>query len=274
MSRRIIAEGAEELRFLARLSQTTGRRNFLKWSGATVAVAAVGCTDTGNGVVNPKTGADGNHLRPAAPGEVVNLGTGDEAVLNYAYALEQLEAAFYTQALGTPAFMGLTADGQEVFRDLYAHEVIHRDFLATAIPALGFNLIPSLEFAFPDGVFSSTEALLGLAQTFEDVGVSAYNGAAQLIENVTILGIAGKIVSVEARHAAAIRLLIRPNSGFFAASVDEFGELAVVNEQGLDVVRVPSMVLPLVDPLIMTELDASGLPEPEYTPTTPQAPIG
>ena len=54
------------------------------------------------------------------------------------------------------------------------------------------------------------------ARTFEDLGVSAYNGAGQLLTVAANLLTAGKIVSVEARHAAAIRDLLVPNS--FAAS--------------------------------------------------------
>jgi hypothetical protein len=40
----------------------------------------------------------------------------------------------------------------------------------------------------------------------EDAGVSAYNGAGPMIDSVEVLGAAGSIVQVEARHAALIRL--------------------------------------------------------------------
>ena len=55
--------------------------------------------------------------------------------------------------------------------------------------------------------FSSEKAFLKTAQTFEDLGVSAYNGAAPNIKSKEVLGSAGSIVQVEARHAAAIRAL-------------------------------------------------------------------
>jgi len=58
--------------------------------------------------------------------------------------------------------------------------------------------------AFP---FKDQKSFLKLAQTFEDTGVSAYNGAAPMIKSAAVLGAAGSIVQVEARHAAAIRLL-------------------------------------------------------------------
>ena len=57
--------------------------------------------------------------------------------------------------------------------------------------------------AFP---YNDTAGFLKLAQTFEDTGVSAYNGAAPMISSKAVLGSAGSIVQVEARHAAAIRL--------------------------------------------------------------------
>ena len=50
--------------------------------------------------------------------------------------------------------------------------------------------------------------MLGTADVFENLGVAAYNGAGQLIKNVDYLAAAGSIVSVEARHAAAIRDLL------------------------------------------------------------------
>src|SRR6476646_5807119 len=68
----------------------------------------------------------------------VNFGTGDVGVLNYAYALEQLEAAFYTTVVGA-FYAGVTADEQQVLTEIRDHEVIHRDFLKTA---LGADAIP------------------------------------------------------------------------------------------------------------------------------------
>ena len=56
------------------------------------------------------------------------------------------------------------------------------------------------------------------AKTFEDLGVAAYNGAAQYISSTDYLTLAGKIVSVEARHASSIRDLLNPKSGDFAPS--------------------------------------------------------
>ncbi len=63
---------------------------------------------------------------------------------------------------------------------------------------------PEVDFG---DAFASEDSFLELAQTFEDTGVSAYNGAAPNLESKDLLATAGGIVQVEARHAGAIRLL-------------------------------------------------------------------
>src|SRR5215210_8088269 len=89
---------APELRFLDRLACTTSRRRFLQWSGVTIVVVTLGCSDEDNSNVGPGTSA------------AVALGSGDTGVLNYAYALEQLEAAFYTGVLAGGYFGGASSE--------------------------------------------------------------------------------------------------------------------------------------------------------------------
>ena len=226
-------EGEAELDFLDQLARTTGRRQFLQWSGLTMAVIALGCSDDDN------TGPDGS--------DTVNLGSGDTGVLNYAYALEQLEAAFYT-AVTASFYTGATADEQAILNDIKAHEVIHRDFLKAA---LGTAAIPDLTVDFTSVDLTSREQVLGAAKTFEDLGVAAYNGAGKLLTTPANLVNAGRIVSVEARHAAAIRDLVAANS--FAGS-------DVVDANGLDRAFTPTQVLTAADPYITTTINASGLP--------------
>ena len=171
-------------------------------------------------------------------------------MLNYAYALEQLEAAFYTQVMATP-FSGMTAAETEILGDLKLHEIAHRDFLKAA---LGSSAIIALTVNFSSIDFSSRASVLATAKAFEDLGVSAYNGAGKLIVDPNYLLIAGKIVSVEARHAAAIRDLLNPNSADFA------GDDVVTVAQGLDMERTPAQVLAIAAPYITNQLDASHLP--------------
>ncbi|HET6578293.1 MAG TPA: ferritin-like domain-containing protein [Gemmatimonadales bacterium] len=195
------------------------------------------------------TAISGSPFTVTVTSEAVSLGTGDAGVLNYAYALEQLEAAFYTQAVAS-LYTGATAEETRILTDIRDHEVIHRDFLKAALAA---GAIPDLSVDFTSVDFTSRDSVLGTARTFEDLGVSAYNGAGQLLESADYLLLAGKIVSVEARHAAAIRDLLNPLSADFAGD-------DVVDAQGLDQSRLPANVLPLADPFITTPIDASGLP--------------
>ena len=225
-----------ELAFLGRVANATGRRQFLQWAGLTVGVLALGCSDDDNG---------------SGPGtEAVDLGSGDTGVLNYAYALEQLEAAFYTQVAAS-FYAGATADEQAILTDIKNHEVIHRDYLKAA---LGSAAIADLAVDFGGIDFTSRASVLGAAKTFEDLGVSAYNGAGQLITNPDYLLVAGKIVSVEARHASTIRDLLAPDTAAFA------GDDVVAADTGLDGANTPATVLAAADAYVTTTIDASHLP--------------
>lgn len=181
-------------------------------------------------------------------GGAVDLGSGDFGILNYAYALEQLEAAFYTTVLSKP-YGGMTSDELAILSDIKKHEIEHREFFRGA---LGSNAIPDLEVNFSKINFSSRKSVLTTARTFEDLGVSAYNGAGYFLQNVQFLAAAGTIVSVEARHAAAIRDMLSPLSSAFAGG-------DVVNGAGLDVARSPSQVLPKAAPFIATPVSARAL---------------
>ena len=89
------------------------------------------------------------------------------------------------------------------------------------------------------------------AKAFEDLGVSAYNGAGELLQSATYLLFAGKIVSVEARHAAAIRDFL---------SYGSFADATAVNSMGLDLYRTPPEVLAIADTYISSKIIAKDLP--------------
>jgi hypothetical protein len=137
----------------------------------------------------------------------VSVGTGDAGVLNYAYALEQLEAAFYTQVRTGTYYTGLASNGAErlALDDLYHHEVIHREFLKAALTAAGATPLKDLTVDFTSINFNDRTSVLSTAKAFEDLGSAAYVGAGQYIVTPAYLYLAGKIASVEARHAALIR---------------------------------------------------------------------
>lgn len=143
----------------------------------------------------------------------IDFSKGDVAVLQFAYALEQLEADFYTQVVSNFAGSSFTIAERVVLTDIRNHEVAHREFLKAA---LGADATFSLTPLYPALDFRDRAAVLEAARTFEDLGVAAYNGAAQFLADGGNLLAAAKIVSVEARHASAIRAMINPLTGNFA----------------------------------------------------------
>lgn len=174
------------------------RRNFLGLTGGLLAAGALldSCSKADDG------GSSG-----------IVLTKNDIGVLNYAYTLEQLEAAFYTELTTRSFYTGITTDEKLRLSEIRDHEIAHREFFKKAI---GTKAIPSLSFDFSSVDFTSRDSVLQTARTLEDLGISAYNGAGQLIEDAQYLLLAGKIVSVEARHAAYIRELL--SVGTFASA--------------------------------------------------------
>ncbi len=178
---------------------------------------------------------------------VVNLGSGDTGILNYAYALEQLEAAFYIQVLATP-YSGISDKEMEYLTDVRDHEIAHREWFKNV---LGNARIGGLIPNFTSIDFSSRASVLGTAKALEDTGVSAYNGAGELLQSATYLLYAGKIVSVEARHAAAIRDML---------SYGSFADSTAVNSMGLDLYRTPPEVLAIASNFTYTKIISKNLP--------------
>jgi hypothetical protein len=216
------------------------RRSFFMYAGATAGATALilsGCKD------------DDETITPDSNG--IDLGSGDVGVLNYAYALEQLEAAFYAAVVATPATDFLTNE-LSYFQEVAKHEAIHRDFFKAAISRdYPGKLLQNLTPDFSSVTFTQRASVLTTAKTFEDLGVAAYNGAGKLLRNPAYLVIAGQIVSVEARHAAFIRDLISPGS--FAA--DDQVDPAT----GLDKAMTPVQVIAAAQGFIKEKLNASNV---------------
>jgi hypothetical protein len=226
------------------------RRSFFMYAGATAGATALvlaGCSKS-----------------DSSPG-TVNVGSGDVGVLNYAYALEQLEAGFYTQVRMGSYYTGASAAEKQILDDLYYHEVIHRDFFKAAISAVA-TPIKALTPDFSKIDFSSKTSVLGAAQAFEDLGVAAYNGAGKFITNPTYLVIAGKIVSVEARHAALIRDLVKEGN-FVGPDVINLGSASTMGDNGglsplsTEYSKLPSVVVATANTYLAegSKLDVSGL---------------
>jgi hypothetical protein len=143
-------------------------------------------------------------VQPFVSQALAEGGDQDVEILNFALTLEYLESAFYTQAVKKVS--GLSGEAKKLAVTLRDNEAAHVDALTTAIKGLKGKPVaaPGVDFG---SAFASEKSFLKTAQTFEDTGVSAYNGAGPLLKSKKLLAAAGSIVQVEARHAAAIRSL-------------------------------------------------------------------
>ena len=235
------------------------RRDFLRAAGLGGVTLAIGgtlaaCADTSTSPLAPGSAAS----LAVVNGNNITLDfSSDIDVLNYAYALEQLEAAFYSQVVATPGFDArFAANERIVLVDLRDHEVAHREFFRAA---LGGNAIPDLSVDFSSINFSDRTSVLTTARTFEDLGVGAYNGAGRYLRNADFLTVAGKIVSVEARHAAAIRDVLDTGGTAFS-DLTSLTAFSAVAGNGLDGSLEPAQVLQAADPFIETTVSIRTAP--------------
>jgi len=205
-------------------------------------------------------------------------GPSDTDIVQFALNLEYLEAEFYTMAvtgqnisqmgvgITGSGSAGATTGGQKVTfipgstlansaAEIGVDERAHVTLLRTTLTGLGVTPIakPAINLAALGTGFESQEAFIALARSFEDVGVSAYGGAAPLLTSKVILGYAARILATEAEHTGNLRLhaalyqvqtkaldqfdILPPPSGTQYISVDA---------NGLTAVRTPGQVLSIV----------------------------
>ncbi len=155
----------------------------------------------------------------------------DADILNFALNLEFLEAEFYTVATtgmnisqfgiinyGSGTTGGATTGGaqvtftdrftQRVAQELAADERAHVALLQATLAGMGGSIAkPAINLNALGFGFGSQSDFLKLARIFEDIGVTAYGGAASLISNKTVLDYAARILATEAEHVGNIRLL-------------------------------------------------------------------
>ncbi len=181
------------------------RRSFLK-TAAVAGTAAV-------------VGAGGIALM-AKPAHAVHEGyqaAGPLAILQLAYKLELLEGTFYDEGINSGIFAG-NSFAETQIAEIRDHEFAHADALAAAIVDNGGAVPETPMFTYPDGVFADPAAFLNLANTFEPVGIGAYQGAAPALQSKDILAAAISIHNTECQHRCAINvlnLIVPPNNVAF-----------------------------------------------------------
>ena len=201
----------------------------------------------------------------------------DTDILNFALNLEYLEAEFYTvltsgrtidqfgvgiTGVGTPGpttgatRLDFSSDARlsqtavELAYDERAHVTLLRGALGAAAVAK-----PAIDFSAA-GV-TTIQRFLQVARVLEDVGVSAYGGAAPLITNPATLGVAARIALAEGIHAGAVRVQMAQRGLADIGPVDNVdivvstnprigARLISVDAQGLTAVRTPGQVLSIV----------------------------
>ncbi len=203
-----------------------------------------------------------------APSPVLVPGnTADIKALNYALALETLEAELYRQALArlttggkdfygsTITGLGLSGDDVDYLTTFGRIENEHRDFLTKA---LGANWVvdakAGFDFGFADTNLLGVPALtrlqtVQLVYAAEQTGVSAYLGGivtGGLVAGSQYLAIAASIVGTEARHTTAVSILL--NGPIFnetpkLATAPLAGDKGTAGGLGLDTALAPDAIL-------------------------------
>ena len=179
---------------------TSTRKRFLG-AGAASGLAAflAACGD------KPQTDSSTTDTGASPAGTPEASMTGDLAILNYALTLEYLEADFYAQVDNSGLASGKVSS---LVKALGQTEQDHVDSLTQTITSLGGTPVTKPKTKFGPVLEQGLDAVLKTAATVENLGAAAYLGQAPKIESKEILAAALSIHSVEARHAAALNMVV------------------------------------------------------------------
>lgn len=204
----------------------------------------------------------------------------DVGIFRLLHLQEQLESAFYTAVVRSDAFDGFSTAERELLRDLRDVETIHREFVRTA---LGEQALPDIRGSINEEtlrtILASRASILTTAKMLEHTGLAGLNGTAKYIQDVRNLLVAGKLASVEARHAAALRDVAPPpgqnaNTAFAGDDIiDANGRDVKLEAQPvLERALATGLLMPgtlASPPITAGPTPAQGVPTPDFFPTTP-----
>ncbi|KAH6611398.1 twin-arginine translocation pathway signal [Trichoderma cornu-damae] len=136
------------------------------------------------------------------------LGLNDFDILQFALTLENLEESFYREGFAKfpPSDFAALGLGQEQIQDLQNigfTESQHVILLQSSLAQSGIQPVQRCTYNFG---FTDAAAMVQTAAVLENIGISAYLGAAPLLASPAILGVAGSILTIEARHQSSIRV--------------------------------------------------------------------
>jgi hypothetical protein len=253
------------------------RRGFLRTllaGGTAVMLPSVftACNDDSTGP------DDDEEIPDPVTGLSFNLTT-DVGIFRLLHLQEQVEAAFYTAVVNSDVFAVMNAADRELFLDLRDVEITHREFIRTALGAQALpDIRGSLNTATINTIISNRTSIITTARMLEHTGLAGLNGTGKYIQDVRNLLVAGKLASVEARHAAALRDLLPPpgvNANTAFASDD------IIDANGRDVKLEADGVLQkdastgllmsgtlASPPITAGPTAAQGVPTPDFFPAT------
>ena len=177
----------------------------------------------------------------------IYVGSGDTALLNFLYVLEQMEADFFTKAV-TGAYIGISQLEYLALVDMRDQEIAHREYLQGL---LGKDAITAIVTNFSGVNFADRTSVLTNASVMEDIVSAGYNAAAGRFQDQSFPQSFCKIASVEGRHASYFR---------DALSHNNFADSTVVDVNGLSQAPAPSVVLTTAQQFLTTRFDSSNLP--------------
>lgn len=197
-------------------------------ASAALAVPAKGKTTSSTATATKtKGGKGGKTTSTSSATSTATAGAGgnlDLTVLQFALTLEHLEDVFYQGALQNFTLQdfnnaGYSQDYYHNLKYIAYDEQTHVQVLETLIKAAGGTPNAPCTYDFP---YTNVKSFITLSGILENVGTSAYLGAAPLITGADYLTDAGAILAVEALHTSYQRAAIGevPNANPFQTPLD------------------------------------------------------